>query len=296
MAMMIFDNVWGALTIKQCSTAAIQLGNTIDRGRASSAFTASEIYLMSSRPRVRFTTLDLATVLAAVSPSTGLSISNTNLKFQGRVLTNGGSFATGSDVYIGSTAGYGTLIPVSLTANGANFATLDLEAAIRSSDGHTAPIGYTGSQTLGTASFTSTYQQGPTTIGGSGVTGIVRWTANFGIVMQVAEQPTDGGIYPTEIYLHMADPFVDITFRDQAHLNTYGPIFSANTSALFTLRKKADGGTVVALSDSSSITLTLGAGLNSVEDVTGQTGQLVEPTLRMHAKSITVATGVDLTA
>ena len=293
MPMTLFDATVGALTIKQCQSADFSPGNRVEAARASAGVAPSAHYLTLSEPRARWSSQDIETVLAAVDELAGLTVANGTITIPWRVRSSGASFVSGStNISLGGSTCYGTLIPVTLTVNQDQMATVDLELMFRSSDGFTAPLAYTASVSLSDPSFTDTFRLGPTALDGTDITSVVGYTVNFGIGSEL--QRTDGAVYPNDIYLPTSDPYVDVRFRDQALLNTHGPIFSSGTSAVFSLIKNAPGGTITALTSEEHITITLDNGIKSVENVSGQGTGIVEPTLRLWCQSLTVATGAAL--
>lgn len=289
MSATLYDATVGALTIKQCQSADFSPNNRIEAARASAALLPSELILMSSEPRARWTSQDIATIVGGVDELTGLNVASGNIYIPWRARANGGTFG-GAGTGVRLTGTHGLLIPVSLTANINQLATVDLELGFRCSEasGFTAPVAFTGSLTLSDTSYTGTFRLGPTTLDSVAVNTIQGITVNYGLQL---EFEYDVGPYPVAMYITQSDPTIDVRFRSMALLNTYGPMFKACGGAVFSLVANDDGGSTIALTEDDHITITAGAGISDIQNVSGQGNSIAEPTLRLYTKSLSIAAG-----
>ncbi|WP_437225023.1 hypothetical protein SH661x_003884 [Planctomicrobium sp. SH661] len=291
MSVSLSDSAFGAATIAQCQAAEFSSNNQIEALRASAAVFPSEFVLMGAEPRFRYTSYDLATALTALDEAGGLYVGSGTISLPWRVRSPGSAFVSGAN-NIKLTATKGLLVPVSITAQQGQVASIDLEAALLS-DGFTNPVGHSGSLSLSDPSYVGTFRLGPSSLGGSDVTGIVGIQVGFGINMVL--EYADGGTFPTNVYVETVNPFVDVTFRGHAFLAAYGPMFSSLAGAVFSLVANADGGTIQSLSSSEHITLTLSSPMVDMQGISGQGTSIAEPRMRLLGKSLTAGVGVALT-
>lgn len=288
MSVKLFDVTWGALTIQQCTSVNFQPGVNVVPIRGSSATLPNEFVVMGGEPVAQFSTMDLATVLAAIDETVGLAVSGGTIKLAYQVAAPGATYVSGAND-IALSASSGQLIPQTITAQQGQPASMDLQGLFVSSDGETNPVSYAGSQTAGTPGYAGTFRLGPTSLNGSDVTGVVGITINFGITPQL--RPTDGNTYADRLpFIGPANPTVDVQFETEGLLNTYGPMFASASAAVFSLIANADGGSISALTNTDHIKATCGAGIYSVQSFSAQNGEVAVPTLRLLTKSLSIAT------
>jgi hypothetical protein len=288
MSATLFDAVFGALTIKQCTSADFNPGNNIVADYASAAVNPSAQFLMDGDPRARWSTFDLGTALAAVDEEAGLFVSGGTITIPWRVRANGGSFVSGGN-NLAISATHGLLVPQSLSVSQGSQGQLDLEAILLSSDGFTTPVTSSPTATVSAPGYTASYSLGPTSINSTGVTGVVGFTVNYGITTEL--EPTDGAVWSDKVYITRVNPSIDLRFRNQALVNTYGPLFAAGTAIVVSLIRNADGGSRSALTSEHHITCALGGGIVDVQNMSAQGVAQAEPTIRFHGKALTILTG-----
>jgi hypothetical protein len=287
MSAAIYDSVFGALAIKQCAAAEFSPNNQIDPARMSGAVDPTAHYLGQGEPRARWTSHDLATILGAVSVTAGLYVAS------GTITVPWNRRAAGS-TFLGATSHFrlngtkGLLWPTQFEANqGDPKARCMLECAFLSSNGLAVPVTASTAQSLAAQSFTSEFRLGPVAINGSALPGVVGIVVNTGI--QVELEYLDGGVFPTNAYITQRDPSMDIRFRDETALATYGPLVAAVTSAVAYFRKKSAGGTVVADATEEHIALSFADGITDVQQIGGSGTATAEPALRIVGETLTAS-------
>lgn len=286
MGAMVHDAILGSLTISQCSQASEQTNNEITRGYSSGAVVAEATFLNKSEPVGSWTTTDLATVLAGIDLTSGLCISSGTITLAWAKQGCSGDLGSGNHLVRSATNAFAMI--QSISARQGETATATIESCFLSSTGFASPISSVVNGNLSSQSFQSEYRLGPVTVNSTTLTGVTGFTINPNL--RYEKRYNDGAIYPTHTFLDRAEPTVDVTFENQAYANTYGPVFATMTTAYFFLRKKAEGGTVVADGTAEHIAISFGAGIVSMEQISGQGRTPAEVTLRIHGLQLAVNT------
>lgn len=286
MGAVLQDLILGSLTISQCSQASEQTNNEVTRGTSSGSYLSEATFLNKSEPTGSWTTSDLFNVLGGISLTTGLCISS------GTILTTWATQACAGDMGTGNhlvrTATNAFAIVQSISARQGETATATIEGCFLSTTGFASPLTSVVNGNLTSQEFQSEYRLGPVKINGTTLTGVTGFTINPNIKYE--KRYTDGGVYPTHTFLMTAEPTIDVTFENQIYANTYGPIFLAMSSAVCYLRKKAEGGTVVADATAGHLAISFGSGIISMEQISGQGRTPAEVTLRLHGLQLAVNT------
>lgn len=286
MGAMVHDAVLGSLTISQCSQASEQTNNEITRGFSSGAVIAEATFLNKSEPTGTWTTSDLATTLAGIDLSAGLCISSGTITLAWAKQGCAGDLGAGNHLVISATDAFSII--QSISARQGDTATATVETCFLSTTGHATPLTSVVNGNLSSQDFQSEFRLGPVKINSTTLSGVTGVTINPNLKYE--KRYIDGGTYPTHTFLNTAEPTVDITFENQGYVNTYGPIFATMTTAYFYLRKKADGGTVVADATAGHIAISFGTGIVSMEQISGQGRTPAEVTLRLHGLQLAVNT------
>jgi hypothetical protein len=289
------DSTLGALTLKQCSDAQLNPNAEVVAARGSGNVAPDEHFIDGAAPVANFTSMDVATILAANTAAfanSGLSVSSGSIiiPFSSRV--SGGTYA-GVGEHTTITAANGLTIPTSLSIPGKGMASINLETHFQSTDGQIDPFTIATDASRTTGSFNAAYRLYPCSINGSAVAGISNVSVNFGITLE-NNGDLDGFNYPTEHFITETSPTIDITFKDKAAFETYGAIFTTQTAAVVNLQKMAPGGTVVSTATSEHITLTFADGIITAESIGGQGTTRGEVTLKLTGESLTVSTTATL--
>lgn len=291
MAYGLADATLGAITLKQCSQATLNTALDILVGRGSGNVAPDDHFVNGSNPAATFTSMDVATILAANTANfanAGLQVSSGSLVFPLRIRSAGSTYA-GSGAHTTISSANGLIIPRSLSVPGKGAASIDLECLFESTDGRTIPLTTTTNASLSNGSFNAMYRLYPCSVNGSAVAGVSNVTVNFGITVE-NNGDLDGFIYPTEHYITQTDPTIDITFKDEAAFETYGPLFTAQTAAVINLQKMAAGSTVVDVATEEHITLTFADGIVTVDQIGNSGNTRGEYTIRLYGESLTVST------
>jgi hypothetical protein len=247
---------------------------------------AEATFLNKAEPVASWTTSDLATMLAGIDIGTGLCLSSSTITIPWAVQTCAGDAGSGGHYVISATAGFAMV--QSISARQGDTATAQVECCLLSSTGHATPATSVVNGSLASQTFVSEFRLGLTKINSTTVTGVTGVQINPGVSYE--KRTNDGGTYPTHTFLGEVNPTIDLTFENQAVANTYGPIFAVMTNGYVYLRKKTEGGTVVADATAEHIGISFGGGTITVEQVSGQGRTPAEVTLRLHGLQLSVNT------
>lgn len=290
MAATPYSAVIGAVTVGQVESSTLSNNNTIVRGYASGATTAGAFYLGMAEPKVTFTTTDLDTVLDGIG-ATGLCVSSGTITVPWA--SQGCSGTTGTGTHTALTGANGFAVMTSVSARqGDAFAQGQVELALLSSDGLTAPMTAASNASLSASSLVAQYRLGPVYIGGSQVTQVTGVTVNFGV--GYITRSYNGGTYPTNTYIERIEPTIDITLENQAVIASLGPLFSSLSNGYVYLQKLSSGGSVVSAATDEHIAISFASGITDVSQVNGSGRTPSEVTLRLHGGSLSLSTAAAL--
>lgn len=286
MGAMIHDAILDAVTISQCTQASVQTNATIGRGRSSGAVVAEATFLESAEPVATWTTTDVFTVLDEISLTAGLCIDSGSIAIPWQTQTCAGAAGTGNHTILSASDAF--VMVSGISARQGDTASANIEMCALSTDGIAAPFTAVNNGNLTSDTFIGEYRLGPVKINGTTVSGVMGIQVNP--ALSYLKRTTGGGTYPTHTYLEFANPTVDVTFENQATAAIYGPIFLTMSAGVFYLRKKATGGGVVADGTASHIGISFGAGIVTMEQISGSERSPAEVTLRFHGYSLSVNT------
>lgn len=234
---------------------------------------------MYQDPRIRFSSSDLATVLAIGSSKVlinGILIdadeTHAGAEYWFQKIAEGGTRASGS-THIKMTVKEGLLLLRSIQAAQGGVAQMTFEQLI-AYDGTNAPIVVAGSQALsGTPRVTNLHTLGPVVINGTRLEGIQDINIDTGIREVV--QGADGLEFPTYLAIMQRQPLIVIRTTEVVSLSTFGISGAAQgaTDSVIYFRKLAEGGTRVAEATAEHISLSVDAGMIRVRDIGGAHGQ-----------------------
>lgn len=272
MAHIVYDALLGAgNNLRQVQSVNYNPGPQVRRARQSGAIDPSEHYLLGADPRATLVTTDIAGLLAFAGVAGGsglLSADTIYLPFQAE--DNGGTFKSGlnHDRLAGTK---GIVYPVSFQANQGDVVTANAEVVFLSTDGFTAPVALNTGVALQAGAFVGEYLFGDVYFGGSQVGEAVGWQVNTGI--SVATKPTNGAVYPTNVYITMRDPTITITFENFAAASSFVTAVGAMTTGAVYGRLLVDGGTLAADIATSHLKFSFGTGIGQLDNVQMQAGQ-----------------------
>ncbi|HEV3006157.1 MAG TPA: hypothetical protein VGX78_16935, partial [Pirellulales bacterium] len=196
------------------------------------------------KPRVRFNTPQLATLLAEVNSGGGApyvkdeSASNTDLWYADS--TNlGGRTAAASLLHQRFRMTKGCLYWSRISARHQEDATIDAEI-MPIYDGTNPPLQAAGTLALvGTPIGNERFTLGPLKIGSTLLGGLIEATLSSGV--KANEEGSDGDIYLTWTGLDTAAPVLEVTARTIEWMNTYGPVSTGATVTQFFIKKSSTG-------------------------------------------------------
>lgn len=258
----------------------------IEAGRVSAGVDPSALFLTEARPTARIQSGDLAGVLALLSVTAGLDVAGENIDLPYQFRAAGSTFAgnLSHSVLRGTN---GLVVPQSASVNQGDVASLiDLMVHFES-DGFTAPVAQVDDLTLTAQAFNALFGLGPAVLDSATVAGVIGHTVNFGLTVE--PEMTDGAVYPVTHFITERNPSIDLRFRDFDSLAAAATIASAMTTLVVYHRKRAEGGTYVANGTGAHVAFSFGAGITSVQNVTGQGTQPAIPTLRCFGELLSVS-------
>lgn len=278
--------------LRQIRSANFSPNTTLAPDYTSGGVDPAAIFVLESRPEVRFTSGDIGGALAGIDPVSGLHIANgtATIQIPWNHRANGGTFQAGAS-HARLVADRGLFVPASLTANQSDQdgASIEILGQFYSTD-ETPPVQAQLNQSLPASVYNGSYRLGPIYIGSTPLTGIVGVTINFGITLE--PELLDGLPWPSNIYITRRNPTAQIRFRDLDQMLQFGALFSALNSATIFLRRRAAGGTYLADAALSHVKLTLGSG-TIVPDSIGASGNAAaEPSITLTGVSLTSAEDV----
>lgn len=236
-----------------------------------------------------FQSQDVGGALGFISVQSGLYVDNETITIPYHLRANGGTFASGSVNYALS-ASYALIVPTSIeAAQDQPGVTISLDTHFLSVDGVTVPVTANLNQALASESFNALWGFGPVYFNGSQVLDAIGWTVNPGITVVVRTQ--DGGVYPTEAYITLRQPTIDIKFRDLDTANTVtGAIYgsSMTTAAVYGYQRVSEG--EFALSSSSvHLKFSFGAGITAMETISASGVEDATAMVRLYGEALTAS-------
>lgn len=228
------------------------------------------------KPRVRFSTPQLATVLTEVNSGSGApfakdeSAGNTDLWYQDS--TNfGGRTAAASLLHQRFRMTKACLYWSQISAQHQQDAKMDC-TLMPIYDGTNPPLQSTGTLALpGTPIGGERYTLGPIKINGTLLGGCIESTFSSGV--KINEEGSDGDIYLTWTGIDTAQPVLEATFRTIELFNTYSPATAISSVTAFYLQKSATGNWPNTNVPPKHISITGTSGLIVAEQVSGKKSQ-----------------------
>ncbi|MBX3465280.1 MAG: hypothetical protein KF878_00085 [Planctomycetes bacterium] len=217
--------------------------------------------LVAGAPVARFTSVDLAVVLAQVGFS-GMLVnsdgSHPGVELYFRRMAQGGTRMSGS-VNHKTTIANGLAVLRRLSARHQEAAEVEVEVYARSNDG-ASPIVYDEAAALPShnAGPDAVWTVGPIDVDGTTLQGIESVEVDPGV--QVVSEGRDSDVYPTFCSIRSVQPSIRVRTR---HLDittslTEDGLYKAAGEVIVYFRKRAEGGTFVADATAEHISLTLG--------------------------------------
>ncbi len=254
--------VRGTAVMTGSTRAEITPGGSVDRGA---------VILSHADPTATLETADLATALAAISPTVGLNCT-TGATFRAQRRAAGGVFAgAGNHVLLTADAGFAVPSRLTVRQDDPSGANLSLAFWALSSDGFTAPLTETVEQNLANSpTFVGKWFLGPVTYDGDRMPGVLGWEVDFGL--GYSPKRHDGEVFAREGAIIARRPVFRFTVDELDNAATIGNLFLAALGGNIVLyaRKGAPGGTRVADATEQHIAVTATAGAWGVSDVSVQ--------------------------
>lgn len=240
--------------------------------RAAGALAPQAIATAQTENKVSFTSADAATLLGALSFSTGLILATATLQWEKR--TSGGGYASGSN-HITMTSTGGLVYPKELSAKQG-----DKEGAKLALDycpfwdGTNLPLVVNASQALaGTPAANAIHALGPVIFEGAQLLGVQSVSCKSGI--EVKAYFADGELYPRTFTINAINPMIEIELNNLglASTLTLGTTTALSTGSICYFQKVVPGGGRVAIGTAEHISIAATAGAYRLDSISGSKGE-----------------------
>lgn len=264
------------LAIKQVRGRTVTPSPTRSEVVPGGAVDRAASILSHAEPVIRIDSPDLATLLAAVSPTVGYFASS-GATFRAQKRAAGGLFA-GSSSHFTLSSSKGMLLPdrLSCSQDDAQGSQLSLMYYPLSSDGLTAPLSVSTSASLSDSpAFVSQYFLGPVYAGSSQLAGLTSIDVAFGLTFSAKRH--DGDVFAKEGSIVSRLPVITLRFDSIEHASAVGMFHGGFTDdVVIFLRKGSSNGVRVSDASEAHVAITIGAGTWHASDLTGSDGDADE--------------------
>ena len=207
----IYSASLGSLNLVQLLDTQIELGAVFSETTPGGAVDRGAVMLSHADPKIMFRTGDLASVLAAVSLTTGLGVTTSEIRCQKRA--DPGVFASGSNhVTLGITKGFVAPTQIAAQQDDPGGAVISLDFWLLF-DGTNNPITYAASQSISSdpaPAFTSKFFMGPVYVGATQIEGLQ--AAIFEPGLAISPKRADGLLYATASPIILRQPVFRLRF------------------------------------------------------------------------------------
>lgn len=283
-----YDNAWGSLTIKQCTSEGVSNNAQPIEGVVSDGLDVGEYFGGQCDFRATFTSEDLGTIAGVANIITaGLSVAAGTIavNFQKRQAL--GTFAAaGNHLKLSGTDGL-LLVRTITLPNGGN-ASATLEGIFISSDGTTAPVAINTGQSLSSEAFTGLMTLGPVSLNGTTLDQVTGVTIDTGLSVDAKHYNGQNYLRDVGVKIVRRRPRVNITLEDLASLSGLGPLWGVATSGVIYGRKRSGAGFV---SDviAAHLKITFADGIILPFDVNASAGSDAARTITVWPELLTLA-------
>jgi hypothetical protein len=248
-----FVHAGGTLSLLQLHVCDLSPQARINRVFSSGSVDPQAHILHQADPVLNVETYDLATLFAALTPTTCLkAIGDITARYQQRD-DGGGIFATGTshitEVFAG---GVMCCTGLSVSQDDEEGMAAQLSIGAIASDGLTYPITTTVNADFTSApavTFGSKFYMGPVYHNSAALPAMTQWGIDFGVRMQFDK--TSGAVYPTLAYLTKREPVITFTGKKLSADAAANKLIRAQSGAFaFYALRGSDGGARVSLASS----------------------------------------------
>lgn len=229
----------GSLSLKQIESSNVSWNGQPVELNASGAVDVSEYLGGPGDYRASFESTDLGGI-AAVSgfATSGIAISGGTILIPYQVRANLSTFASGANHYaISGTNGLATLDSINLPASGN--ATASIGVVLLSSDGVTAPVTVSATESLTAETPNAMYTLGPVAVNGTVLTQVTGVTVSMGVEVS---SPIYQGNYAQEAFIVRRRPVIDVTTYNLGQLAALGGTWGVGTSVVVYARQRSGVG------------------------------------------------------
>lgn len=277
----------GSLTLAQVQSVQFGENAQVQAYRTSGGISPSAHHVTTFEPKATITSQDVASAMAIANILTaGIHVSSGTILIPLQKRAAGATYA-GSLSHNTISATNGLVVPRSIECQQDGDATVSLEAFLRSTDGVTSPFTQNEDQSLSGETFDSVYSLGPASINGNAIGEVLSLSVDPGITVKVDR--SNGGQYPSQLYIQMLDPTITITFRDYADQAANFAAGATVGTALVAYLRKRSGAGYVANGTAQHIKFSFGDGITNMEDFSAEGNEDGIVTHRFHGESLVVS-------
>lgn len=252
-----------AFSLNQLTERSVNPNLTKVTNMASGRPAPSWVAAMFAEPMISASTTEIARALTNLDPLVGLKVkaatAYADLTAYFTQLENQAA-RSGASAHFKVATSLALVVPVQLSVQQDQEATLSFEVHCLSTDGFTAPWSCTDSVSLpATPVVDEKFTLGPSTINGTDTKGVVGLTYDFGL--KVTKVRTDGFVYPPFACIETQEPKLTIATNYVPNLSTFGitGVAQGGTASDFWLRKILNLSTRVADTEEEHIRIRVNA-------------------------------------
>jgi hypothetical protein len=284
----VYDAVLGAYTLKQCQMADYSPNGQVIHGKYSGGIDPVEIYAGICAPMASFETEDVAGMLGGLSVTAGLSVSSGTITLPWQRRAQHGTYA-GSGSHVTLTCANGLIVPLSISAQQGANASAQVAVSFRSDSGGLAdPVTYTSGASLSAQAYGASYTLGPCSLDSVAIPEVMAVTVNTGIT--VTPEYSDGGLWPTELYITDRTPWIELTFKDLDFVTSVDT-WADMANLVVYMRKRSDGaagagGVFIPAATAQHIKFSFADGIASMQRISASGQQTGGATVRFYGETL----------
>lgn len=261
-------------------------------------------FIQSASPEAPITTADIAGFLTSFGTLGAQIPAGETVKIPYQKRQSGGTFRSGShNMIVQGTPAADTpnstpcpvqLIPQTITAPRMGAAIANGLAVFLSGDGISSPFELKTSQALSGQVFNAMYGLGPVFVNSNQLVRQCGYTVSFGLQMS-EKQHYDGSPYPTDIFVEMVDPVIEVQVEDFDQIASLNGLTDLTQFTAY-LRMRAPGGTYIADNVANHIKFSFANGDVVPQALKASETKHGNAALRIQGVSLTVSTAATVTS
>lgn len=259
------------LYLNQLDSVEVNPGIEVLEAAAAGSVDPQLLATAFAEPKVSVTSRDVATIMAAISPSAGLVLTSGIIQWERRA--GGGTWQGTLSHYTASlTGGFAYAKEITCKQDDKEGASVTLDVC-PVWDGTNLPLVMNASQTLvGTPAANAVHALGPVIFEGAQLGGVQSITVKTGIEVRFKRQ--DGELYSRIVCIVKRRPMIEIELVNTglAATLTLGTTYAISTGTVCYLQKVVPGGGRVAVGTATHMSFTAAAGIYKVDSISGSKG------------------------